>query len=182
MAIASIPDVVCTGCNGGWMSRIEERCKPLLIALYEGHRGTLNQSEQERLATWAILKHFVWHAHRRQAHATTITARHYLRDHQKPPLGATVTYATYGPGNRLLVHGSHIRNPAGPVEATGLVLGFGMLRVIYDPSAVYGPLKTMGEANDLMADLFPVCPGAVDIPRVKHYERKTRINFLGPEG
>lgn len=181
MAIVGISDAVCIGCNGSWMSQMEERSKPLIVALYEGQQRTLDQAEQERLAAWAILKHFVWQTGRRQPHAATVAARHHLRDNQEPMAGATVAYATYGPGNLLHIQGSHLPGPSGPVEATGLVLGFGMLRVISFPSAVNRPNTKMGRADDHEACLFPIRPGGVDVPRRRHHERDTRPDFLGPE-
>jgi hypothetical protein len=45
--------VVCERCNGGWMSRLEVVCKPLLLPLVEDHRRTLDAFVHPPIATWA---------------------------------------------------------------------------------------------------------------------------------
>jgi hypothetical protein len=46
--------VVCETCNNGWLSRLEERTKPLLTHLIKGHAISLGVQEQLQLATWAV--------------------------------------------------------------------------------------------------------------------------------
>ena len=55
---------VCSGCNGGWMSRLEQRTKPNLIALSSGARRLegLSHPEQAILSRWAVKTAFVLHA------------------------------------------------------------------------------------------------------------------------
>lgn len=44
--------VVCRTCNGGWMSRLEEKTKPILTPLILGEDVTLSERQQALLATW----------------------------------------------------------------------------------------------------------------------------------
>jgi hypothetical protein len=46
---------VCEGCNNGWMSRLEDRAKPILLPLMKGQRGidSLQEDECRILAKWA---------------------------------------------------------------------------------------------------------------------------------
>jgi len=46
---------ICTDCNNGWMSRLEEKAKPLLLCLLSGRRSFKSLNEQERwiVARWA---------------------------------------------------------------------------------------------------------------------------------
>jgi hypothetical protein len=47
--------VVCQqNCNGGWMSRLESRIKPVLLALLHGERRHLSDEDQRLLAFWAL--------------------------------------------------------------------------------------------------------------------------------
>ena len=46
--------VVCSTCNNGWMSRIEERVKPVLGPMLTGHAAALDSAAQVALARWAI--------------------------------------------------------------------------------------------------------------------------------
>lgn len=43
---------VCVGCNTGWMSRLEQRTRPLLIPLIEGRYHRISKFDQKVLATW----------------------------------------------------------------------------------------------------------------------------------
>jgi hypothetical protein len=46
---------ICEPCNNGWMSRLEERAKPLVISLMTGKKkiDSLESQERELLARWA---------------------------------------------------------------------------------------------------------------------------------
>jgi hypothetical protein len=46
---------VCRPCNGGWMSRLESRAKPILVPLILGHSFTLAASDQWAIAAWAAM-------------------------------------------------------------------------------------------------------------------------------
>jgi hypothetical protein len=46
---------VCRGCNGGWMSQLEERAKPVLLPLLAGQPRVLSQDDQRVLASWATM-------------------------------------------------------------------------------------------------------------------------------
>jgi len=45
---------ICTACNGGWMSELEQSAKPLIVALVDGERKLASLSVEERctLARW----------------------------------------------------------------------------------------------------------------------------------
>jgi hypothetical protein len=45
---------VCDPCNSGWMSRLEERAKPLLIEPIQQQRRIWTPREQRTVATWAF--------------------------------------------------------------------------------------------------------------------------------
>jgi hypothetical protein len=46
---------VCAECNSGWMSRLQEQTKPLLLELVEGQETWLTIADQRLLATWATM-------------------------------------------------------------------------------------------------------------------------------
>lgn len=49
--------IVCEhNCNNGWMSRLEERAKPIIIPLLRGTHIALTKPNQELLATWIATK------------------------------------------------------------------------------------------------------------------------------
>jgi len=47
---------VCEGCNGGWMSQLENNSKPILIDLIDGNRSLMSMSEKEcfLISRWAF--------------------------------------------------------------------------------------------------------------------------------
>jgi hypothetical protein len=47
--------VVCRSCNNGWMSRLQERAKPLLLPLIKGESTAFTYDEQELLAAWITM-------------------------------------------------------------------------------------------------------------------------------
>ena len=51
---AKVP-IVCSDCNSGWMSQIQERAKPYLIPLFRGELTILNPDAQRWVATWACM-------------------------------------------------------------------------------------------------------------------------------
>jgi hypothetical protein len=50
---------VCQGCNNGWMSRLEEKAKPILSSLMHGSLKVLDAEVTSTLAIWAVLKSIV---------------------------------------------------------------------------------------------------------------------------
>ena len=80
---------VCGGthetCNGGWMRRVEDTAKPILLPLIIGEEIRIFPYEQSIIATWAVLKsivgeydgRYITHVHHKQ--------RQYLMEHGLPP-------------------------------------------------------------------------------------------------
>lgn len=54
---------VCKACNGGWMSRLETQCKPLILDLAQVRRRILDISDEEALllARWTVKTCFSLH-------------------------------------------------------------------------------------------------------------------------
>lgn len=51
--------VVCKSCNNGWMSALEKKVKPILVAGIRGHSLELSQAQLAELAHWACVKAIV---------------------------------------------------------------------------------------------------------------------------
>jgi hypothetical protein len=51
---ARLTRAVCLRCNNGWLSRLEDRTRPVLAPLVIGEPCSLSIANQELLATWAI--------------------------------------------------------------------------------------------------------------------------------
>jgi len=48
--------VVCKTCNNGWMSRLENATKPILLPLIQGEPALLDREQQTLLAQWIASK------------------------------------------------------------------------------------------------------------------------------
>jgi len=46
---------VCSDCNNGWMSRLQERAKPIVLSLAMGGETTLSDEAQRTLAAWCAM-------------------------------------------------------------------------------------------------------------------------------
>jgi hypothetical protein len=51
--------VVCTTCNNGWMSQLEDRVKPLLLPGLTGKDVSLRATDQKALSEWTFVKALV---------------------------------------------------------------------------------------------------------------------------
>src|SRR4051794_16250232 len=47
--------VVCEECNSGWMSKLQDRAKPVLIPLINGKSASIGREAQGVLASWATM-------------------------------------------------------------------------------------------------------------------------------
>jgi hypothetical protein len=47
--------VVCKNCNNGWMSRLQQESKPLLVPFFEGRWPDIHRKTQGTLAAWATM-------------------------------------------------------------------------------------------------------------------------------
>jgi len=69
--------VVCRDCNHGWMGSLEERVKPTIVNLLQGHNYKLNMDQIDSLSLWASVKTIV--AEHAESHmALTPSADRYL--------------------------------------------------------------------------------------------------------
>lgn len=87
---------VCATCNGGWMSAIEAKAKPLVQRLMRAEGGRLDVEEQTTLAAWALLKACVFAELNPDNRAVPAVHREYLYQHRRPPTsGLWVRLASY---------------------------------------------------------------------------------------
>jgi hypothetical protein len=53
--LSSQVKVVCGECNSGWLNRIQESAKPLLLPLFEGAAHSIDARAQAKIATWIAM-------------------------------------------------------------------------------------------------------------------------------
>jgi len=78
--------VVCKrDCNNGWMSRLDERAKPILSPLIMGQPAVLSVESQTVVAAWAAMKMMVSEFSRRIDVSTAQDERTFLMKELRPP-------------------------------------------------------------------------------------------------
>lgn len=87
--------VVCKSCNNGWLSRLEETAKPLLIPLINGERCGLTLQTQITIATWAAKTAMIAEHLRPREKGVSEAERAWLKEHLIPPRSWIVWLAGY---------------------------------------------------------------------------------------
>lgn len=77
--------VVCEKCNGGWMSELEARAKPLLIPAMNARPLTLTKDHQRTLATWIAVKMTVGEFANFPGKLISPIDATFLKEHSQPP-------------------------------------------------------------------------------------------------
>jgi hypothetical protein len=77
--------IVCGPCNGGWMSRLQERTKPILLPLLEGQAATLSPAQQRTLTAWAAMVIMVGNYMKHETQVSSTQEREWLRLKEEPP-------------------------------------------------------------------------------------------------
>jgi len=128
--------VVCTTCNNGWMSKLENSCKPLVARLNAWGTVTLSFDEQRLLSRWALKTAIV-------AEHVGLESRHHFAQEQREMfasypnglLSNTVVTAIAHHGlPQLSVGIGHFRflldsNPFGLTSLPALVVSFNIQNV-----------------------------------------------------
>ena len=79
---------VCKDCNGGWMSELEQRTRPLLAPMLRGQVRTFSAAEQLVLATWGAKTIYAADLTRPDPVAPDEN-RKWVRERQVPPASRT---------------------------------------------------------------------------------------------
>jgi hypothetical protein len=83
---------VCRSCNGGWLSVLETKAKPLLAPAIRGETQTFSVTEQHTIATWATKTALMCELARLVAPADFVSRpqHQHLFQHRQPAPGTHV--------------------------------------------------------------------------------------------
>lgn len=126
---------VCAECNSGWMSRLEERAKPLLLPGLHGRGKQLAAGGQETLATWAFKTALVFGKTLRDRPAMPDEHYRHLFEHQRPPEQCVIWMGAYG-GPRA----GFLQAAGMAISRRGELLDSGSRPNIYVCTITIGPL------------------------------------------
>lgn len=76
---------VCTDCNNGWMSALENRVKPFFEPMVRGQKVVLTLEQQVDLATWASKTVIAMEYHEPSTAVSTPEDRSLVRTERRPP-------------------------------------------------------------------------------------------------
>lgn len=180
---------VCSTCNNGWMSRLEEDAKPIMMPMMLGNPLTLTASQQERVTTWMTKTAMMYESMATgEVLYNSLDRHHFMKTDS--PLGATsVWLGQYTGGIRViadyrLLHRQ--QNAGGSVRILVLTLVLGKL-VLQLTSAKWTqempcielPTMVLKDTNDLLVQLWPVNLVGVYWPPLYSFDdEKQRIKYL----
>jgi hypothetical protein len=162
--------LVCKPCNNGWMSRLQNDAKPILLPLMRGERRALNRREQVTLAAWIAM--FIMVAEFQTPSKVTIpqAVRERFKDTLQPPdlwaiwLGIYTRQKWHG----IVVHssiavtdhdGSHTLNPDGSARpnthAVTVVIGKLYIHAMGSVFPEFARKQRLDKARFPMARLWP---------------------------
>jgi hypothetical protein len=149
---------VCTSCNSGWMSQLENRVKPIVEGLLSDIRMTFDSSDQTSLAMWAVKNAMVFEALRpaETPWFFTNSERKVLRESQQlPPLTSVwiakcVEFA--GPYTFACDLAGDAEISGDPVRTFVITMGFGSLAI----QVLVGKLtSSIPQRSTITGDLRP---------------------------
>ena len=76
----------CKGCNGGWMSGLETRNRPLLTTLIQGGTCVVSEEEIRNLSAWVAKTVMAAEFYRKESVAIPQADRTWLRENLVPPI------------------------------------------------------------------------------------------------
>jgi len=192
---ASVPfDVIvrdiCTVCNNGWMSRLEEQVKPFLTPMLLDNPRVLTAVEQHLLATWATKTALTMEGANIGGNRYTPESEyHWFHDHVGPLPNAHIWLCRYGgQGNwPLSVHqwgmtlnppGAPVPKPGDPVNGYSVVFAIGpVVFWLWGHSLVGGPY-TQARSDDAHALIWPALGNDVHWPPRRTLQAEAELQAL----
>lgn len=128
--------VVCSSCNGGWMSQIQQKTKPVLAPMLIGEWGFLDRKMQEILASWATMFTMVYEMAHPGTAATGSTEKETFWKTKRPPDNWLVWVGCYQPdlANATPIHHRGIllaNKPVSSKKKNTQMTGVGVARVFF---------------------------------------------------
>lgn len=91
--------VVCRSCNNGWMSKLEETTKPVLLKLIKGEKTKLEEGDQQLLSRWIAMKVITGEHADKGLHVTPKEDRFLLKEIGKIPEYFAIYISTHTTGS-----------------------------------------------------------------------------------
>jgi hypothetical protein len=152
-SIVPRPKAICFGCNGGWMSLLEQAAKPLLIPLVLGENSVIPHEDARIIAAWATKIAIV--SEYRDIGTPTVQsdARIFLMDRVTPPPNTTVWLARHPVGQNNGLRQQPLYWPGAPLVLPPLERPHEVMNTNFtDIVAGHLELMVMTSSNPHVAD------------------------------
>lgn len=177
--------VVCSSCNNGWMSRLQEKAKPLLVPLIKDEWPVLNKDTQATIASWIVMTTMVVEFANPETAAIPQKQRTHFMANQKTPPDWSIWIGRQDPegqhpayfnhfGRRLLSGLPH-HLTAHHIQMTTFTIG----RFFFKSVTITPPIKGKNINHDAFSrgyDIRTIEPfiGDIDGRPITAHDRKSR--------
>jgi hypothetical protein len=154
---------VCAACNGGWMSRLEESARPILMPLVLGRGCVITRSNQRTLATWATKTALALQLTSRGAtQIPTVFYRGLTKDPSRPPPHSQVFLGAYEGHRQAFFQPfdldlQHRRGRSNGYLPT-FIIGHVVLQVFLHTHGDDVRISKQGARADMTAQIWPTAP------------------------
>jgi hypothetical protein len=167
---------VCRDCNGGWMSRLEEAAKPLLVPLILGGSALLGAEDRQLLATWALLRVIMAeYIDPTQISAPEAHRRWVFKERKPPRHGVYIWMAGYEGEDsagfyRHVPLASHLASNYRPEQVNSYGVTFGIYKLVFQVFGATtaprtgGDLRQGGDLAEKTVRLWPPVRGVFQVP------------------
>jgi hypothetical protein len=180
---------VCDQCNNGWMSRLEEKVKPILKPMMLGNAVTLTAQQQERITTWMTKCAMMYESMATGEVFFNGLDRHHFWKTGSPLDSTAVWLGQYTGGIRIIANYrllSRQQNPGGSVKILVLTLVLGKLalqlttaRGTHVIPKIELPTMDLENTQDLLVQVWPMNLLGVKWPPLCSFDDEIkRIKYL----
>jgi hypothetical protein len=152
---------VCQDCNGGWMSQLEMRAKPLLEPMFDGEPVTLERDEQAVVAAWTVKTLMMLDLWQPDPEAFSPTHHQQLHRSAAPPSDTAVLLAFV---DRPTQHTFYALPGEKPGELHRLTMNVGCLVGQVRLGAAGGAVQNGSEAKRSAVQVWPRGGDPIDWP------------------
>lgn len=180
---------VCSHCNNGWMSRLEDEVKPILTPMILGNAVTLTAKQQERITTWMTKCAMVFESMATGEVLYNNLDRQHFRKTGSPLSATSAWLGQYTGGVRIIPNYrliSRQQKDGGTVKVLVLTLVFGELALqltcakwTQELSYMEIPTFILTDTKSLLVEVWPVnLLGVHWPPRCSFDDENNRIRYL----
>jgi hypothetical protein len=166
---------VCKSCNSGWMSRLQQRAKPVLTLLMDGQDCTVPPEAQRLIASWITMTTMCADADDKPSAAVSSLERLWMMEQERVPFNWRICIGRFAGDvwvNRLRHHGMS-------TERSRELRRLGVLPLVLDGDATHDTQVTTLTAGHLLIQAFSSAVPIDDFD-AERYAARLHLRFICP--